>query len=69
MVALENATYVWLLFMISPYFVSESDEDRSERSAIMEGFFPLGSTFFTAFASIGEGDLCLGGEGICELMI
>lgn len=55
--------------MISPYFVSEYDEDRSERSAIMEGFFPLGSTFFTAFASIGEGDLCLGGEGICELMI
>lgn len=55
--------------MISPDFVSESDEDRSERSAIMEGFFPLGSTIFTAFAGIGEGDLCLGGEGICELVI
>lgn len=66
---MENATYVWLLFVISPDFVSESDEDRSERSAIMEGFFPLGSTIFTAFAGIGEGDLCLGGEGICELVI
>jgi len=48
--------------VISSYSVSKSefDEDRLERSAIMEGFFPLGSVVFIGFAVINEGDLCLG---------